>query len=236
MLCIVIVDLYYLYFNKYSFENNQLKFELQLLEQQSVLKYEYYTAQEKKYFETLKIIDDVNNHIKKIQTLCTEQGNTSIWDCTNAMEKLLEPITPHNYISNSLLNIVLDDKKKNATLNNIDLNIEIGAVDLEFMEPIEITTLFGNLLDNAMEACEKVHAERTINMKLRSYHNFVVLDISNSSYYVKSDSTGNPVPRMNTFPHGIGLTNVRKIIDKYNGDLKMDWSKGRFNCSVIFNS
>lgn len=43
-------------------------------------------------------------------------------------------------------------------------------MNLNFLAPIDITTIFGNLLDNAIEAAEKLEGEKYISIKIGSYH------------------------------------------------------------------
>ena len=46
-------------------------------------------------------------------------------------------------------------------------------MNLNFLAPIDITTIFGNLLDNAIEAAEKLEGEKYISIKIGSYHKMI---------------------------------------------------------------
>lgn len=52
----------------------------------------------------------------------------------------------------------------------ISVTIKVDNVNLNFLAPIDITTIFGNLLDNAIEAAEKLEEEKYISIKIGSYH------------------------------------------------------------------
>ena len=65
--CIVIGDLYLLYFERIINERNYFEYEIKSLEKQAEIQYEYYARQEKKYDKTVQILHDVNKHIKSIE-------------------------------------------------------------------------------------------------------------------------------------------------------------------------
>ena len=50
-------------------------------------------------------------------------------------------------------------------------------MNLNFLAPIDITTIFGNLLDNAIEAAEKLEGEKYISIKIGSYHKMIAASI-----------------------------------------------------------
>ncbi len=233
--CIVFADFYFLYFVKFVEENNQLKMKLQLLEQQSALQYEYYASQEKKYNESVKILHDINKHIKMIEDLYEAREEEKALSYTREILRLLEPLAPREYTNHPILNILLDDKKECASNHNIEFALEVGNVDLKFMEPMEITTIFGNLLDNAIEACNKVSQNRFIEMKIDTFHDFVAIHIENSSEEIEKWAHGKPVSKKGN-NHGIGLINVENVIKKYNGNMMLQAEQGTFSCDIIFNS
>lgn len=159
MLCIVFADMFLLFFSKYTEENNLLKMQLNLTEQQADLQYEYYVQQEDKYNESIKILHDVNKHLNMIQEIYKNNEKSEAIIYAKEIGKMLEPLVVKQYVSNPILNILLNDKIKYASMRNINFQIDIGEVELGFMKPMEITTVFGNLIDNAIDACSLVDGE-----------------------------------------------------------------------------
>lgn len=231
---VLFADLYFLYFARFAEEYNQLKVRLRLLEQQSLLQYEYYAAQEEKYNESVKILHDVNKHLKMIENMYQAKENDIAITYTQEIGQMLMPLAMEEYTNNPILNVLLNDKKKISNFHRIRFNLEIGIVDLSFMEPIEVTTIFGNLLDNAIEACDMVTQNKYIDMKLDKYNEFIVINISNSSVPNGKWHLGKPVSRKGK-NHGIGLLNVEKIIKKYNGSMVLEEEYKKFSCKIIFN-
>ncbi len=148
--------------------------------------------------------------------------------------QMLVPLCLEDYTNNPILNVLLNDKKRIASLHSICFNLDIGTVHLGFMEPIEVTTVFGNLLDNAIEACDLVPNHRYIDMKLDKYNEIIVINISNCTMPIEKWSVGKPVSRKGK-NHGIGLLNVENIIKKYNGSMVLEEANKKFSCKIIFN-
>lgn len=234
--CIVFADLYFIYFTNFTEENGQLKLKLRLLEQQSNLQYEYYADQEEKYNESVKILHDANKHLDLIKEIYEVAGAEEARSYADKIGHILKPLILQEYIGNPILNIILNDKKRCAYLHNIDVNMEIENVDLSFMDSVEITTVFANLLDNAIEACDALSGQkRFISVKLGSYNDFIVIKIANSSKEIRKWLDGKPVSDKGE-NHGIGLTNVENVVKRYNGNMLLEEKNGVFTCNVIFNS
>jgi sensor histidine kinase regulating citrate/malate metabolism len=234
MFCIIFADLYLLYFTKFVQENGQLKLKLRLLEQQSHLQYEYYVSQEEKYNESVKILHDVNKHLTMIEQIYEIDRADDAKQYAKEIGKMLQPLVLQQYTNNPILNILLNEKKKYAVYHNIKFELKIESIDLQFMEPIEITTVFGNLLDNAIEACNALPDNRYISLKLDTYNDFVAIHISNSSSGHTKWSGRKPVSQKGK-DHGIGLINVENIIKKYNGNMILKEENNVFSCDIIFN-
>lgn len=234
MAFLLFADLYFLYFARFAEMYNQLKVKLRLLEQQSLLQYEYYAEQEEKYNESVKILHDVNKHIKMIENMYQAKEEEIAITYTQEISEMLLPLALEEYTNNPILNVLLNDKKKIANFHNIRFGLDVGIVDLSFMEPIEVTTVFGNLLDNAIEACDMVPQNKYIEMKLDRYNDFIVVNISNSSMPIEKWNHDRPVSRKGK-NHGIGLLNVENIIKKYNGCMVLEEEAMKFSCKIIFN-
>lgn len=236
LFCIVFADMYIIYFTRFTEENSQLKLELGLLEQQSDLQYRYYLNQEEKYNESIKILHDVNKHLDIIKDTYKLNRIEDAEKYTDEINKILEPLVLKQYTNNPTLDIILNDRKRCANTHKIDFDMDIGYVDLSFMNPIEVTTVFGNLLDNAIEGCNRASLkEKKISMKLNMYNDFIAVNITNTSDNVSKWSKGKPIS-VKGERHGIGLINVENVVDKYNGNLILEEKEGLFICNIIFNA
>ena len=232
--CIVLADLYLLYFVKMADEKNYYEKQLIALEQQAKVQYEYYLTQTKKYDQTIQILHDVNKHIKAIEGLYGAEQEKTAGEYATKIRELLKPLIPVQYTENPILNILLTDKESVMREKGISVTIKVDNVNLNFIEPIDITTIFGNLLDNAIEATEKLKGEKYICIKIGSYHKMIVVSIENNCNEVKWKN-GFPVSNKGK-NGGIGLLNVQSSIKKYDGDLTLKNDGNKFAAELFLNS
>lgn len=232
--CIVLADLYLLCFVKMSDEKNYYESQVKALEQQANMQYEYYLTQGRKYETTVQILHDVKKHIKAIQNLYTADQENIAGEYANEIGEMLKPLIPVEYTDNPILNILLTDKELLIKEKGISLEIKIDNVSLVFIKPIDATTIFGNLLDNAIEASEKVREDKNIYIKISSYHQMAVIKIENSCNEV-TWKNGLPVSNKGK-GRGIGLLNVQKSIEKYDGNLKLKEENQKFVVELFLNS
>lgn len=232
--CILFADLYFLYFARFIEENSQLKMKLRLSEQQALFQYEYYAEQEKKYNESVKIFHDVNKHLKMIENIYQSKEDEIAATYAREIGQILIPLALEEYSNNPILNVLLNDKKRTADYHNIKFDIEAAGINLDFMEAAEITTIFGNLLDNAIEACDRVQKNKHISIKMEKFNDFIAINISNATLPIEKWSYGKPLSTKGK-KHGIGLLNVENTIRKYNGSLVLKEEKNVFSCEIILN-
>lgn len=231
--CIVLADIYVLYFVKSDEEKKRYANQVRELEQQAALQYEYYLAQSRKQEQTMRILHDVSRHIRAIEELHTAEQHNTAGEYAAQIGELLKPLIPVSYTDNFILNILLSDKETLMQEKRITPRIQIDPVSLAFIRPIDVTTIFGNLLDNAVEAAEQVPGERFVSVKISSYHRMTVVRIENSSPDVLWKN-GRPLSQKGK-GHGLGLLNVQNTVGKYEGDLKLHQEDGRFVAEIFLN-
>lgn len=231
---IVFADMYFLYFTQFLEENNQLKTRLELLEQQASMQYEYYVEQEKKYKQSIHILHDVDKHITAIEGLYGCNNKEEAMRYTKEIGNILKPLIPEQRTNQPILNILLNDKMQRAEKSHIDLQYDIEKINFDFMNPIDITTIFGNLLDNAIEACEQVAGSRKIKLKISAHYEMVAISIENTSNDKGQWKNNRPVSQKG-LNHGIGLSNIEKALNKYDGSMQLSCNNGTFQCKLIIN-
>lgn len=231
---IVFADMYFLYFTQFLEENNQLKIKLELLEQQASIQYKYYVEQEKKCKQSIRILHDVDKHITAIESLYAGKNQEEAIKYTKEIGNILKPLILKQITNQPLLNILINDKIQIAEKLNIDFQYVVDAVNLDFMNPIDITTIFGNILDNAIESCEKVDGSRNIKLKISSYYEMLAISIENTSSNKCQWKNNRPVSQKG-LNHGIGLSNIERALKKYDGSMNLSCENGNFQCKLIIN-
>ena len=112
----------------------------------------------------------------------------------------------------------------------------IDGAKLSFMENTDIYALFGNLMDNAIEAVEKLvdNEKRIITMNVYVENNILYIDMSN--YYqgkVTFDNNGFPLTTKETNGyHGFGLRSVIMLCKSYGGRYSLSTDDGIFSLQL----
>ena len=88
---------------------------------------------------------------------------------------------------------MLADRKQAAESIGIRFVVRVESTGLGFIEPVDVTTLFGNLLENAMQAVLKYSGERYIQVHIRNYNEMLSIRIENSVEKEVRIKKGRPV-------------------------------------------
>lgn len=231
---IIIINLYLFYLLDMFSENRDLKYKLALYERQAKSNYEYYAKQIESNKTALSVMHDVRKHIKIMEDLKRTSISVELQKYTDTFESMIEPLLIKQYCDNAILNIIINDKVDYCERHSILFSIEVKNICLNYMKPIDITTIFGNILDNAIEACEK-EKQKNICLKIYPFNDFVYVQVSNTfSGKIKWDAKGKPIS-MRGEGHGIGLENVEKVLQEYNGSIQFSLVEEQFIVEIMFS-
>ncbi|MDF2589857.1 MAG: histidine kinase, gyrase and HSP90-like ATPase family protein [Anaerocolumna sp.] len=231
----VIINSQFLKILEYASENNRLQYENNLFLQQSKMQYSYYDKLEQQHRESLSILHDVKRHIRAIEELYRHNEQDTANKYAQDICNILDSFKLNEYTHNRVLNIILNDKIRLAEQNNIKLICKIDDVDLSFIDNIDLTTIFANLLDNAIEACDELkNSEKKITLQVGAFNNLVVINIKNPVENVINEHHNNLIS-LKKKHSGIGIPNVVKVLSKYNGDFTIQREGNNFVCNIVLS-
>lgn len=194
------------------------------------LKYEYYKEKQKDEEKVRSVYHDMKNHLLVLQ----KQINSP--ETAEMVEKLQSQVAmyeDYEHTGNDILDIILKEKSETARERNIALSVIVNLNDVDFIEPLDISTIFGNGLDNAIEASEKLPEEqRAILVKAGKMQNFFSVRIENNCLQ-NSRNTKNRTTKADDFLHGFGISNMRKAVEKYDGQLTIKCENGKFTLKIL---
>lgn len=178
---------------------------------------------------------DMKNHLGIISTFLQQDDPGKAKDYLEHLDHELSK-TAKTYCPNSIINAVVGMKEESATKHGISCNIQIDMEASPPIDDIDLCALFSNTLDNAIEACLKIDdvSQRSLSLKVR-YKN------KNFSYEIKNAKRNEIVKKNGLFEtdkkegalHGIGLSNTNRIVEKYHGEIEIEYGKDWFDL-VIF--
>ena len=124
-----------------------------------------------------------------------------------------------------MLNIILNEKLTRELLERTKLELDIEADGLDCIREIDITTIFANLLDNAIEALEGCAAP-FLKIKAEKSKEFLVIEIVNTVGKSKEKNKRNG-------HQGLGLENVKEALKKYEGTCTIEQEDGEFRVILL---
>lgn len=229
---ILFLNVYLTYLFHTISQNNDLKNEIALYEQKADLQYEYYNNLEKKYDSSRKVIHDMKNHLQSMEQLYDMEEHQKGKKYGEDMMELLNSFSQDYYTTNAVLNIVINDKVELGKTYGIDTTCKLNDVYLDFMREIDVTTIFANLLDNAIEAAKEVTDSPYIILKANKVQEFIVISIINSSIGKKLDHDKKIISSKKNH-EGLGLGNVKMALEKYEGHMRIDEEEDMFKVSLF---
>ena len=238
--CVVFANLYLFYALKVEDEKNSMEFQIAMMKQQESMQFEHYERQREKYGKSIEILHDVSKHIRSIEELYRAGVTDKAMEYTRQIGGILKPLVPEEYSDNPMLNILLADRKQAAESMGIRFVVKVESAGLGFIEPVDVTTLFGNLLENAMQAALKCSGERYIKVHIKNYNEMLSIRIENSVEMEGGHSrevrikNGRPVSTDGRGT-GIGCLNVQRCVEKYGGSVLYKNGNGKFYSDVILN-
>lgn len=189
--------------------------------------YKYYKGKMEDNLRLQETLHDFKNHLLILE------GNITSEEKSEYINHLEEEILAYDNkydTSNNYLNIILNEKAKTAKEANILFDFQMSIKNLDFFQPEDICSFFGNVLDNAIEACQKteISCNRFIKIRISPKNNFIIIAVSNSSPYLNINTK---TVKDDSLLHGHGLKNIRKCISKYNGTVQL---KNQDNIFYLF--
>ncbi len=124
---------------------------------------------------------------------------------------------------NGIVDAILSEKQKKATASNTAIEFQ-GIIPQTVFSPTDLCIIFGNTLDNAIEACEKISidTEKAINVSVNCSGGFVFISITNPvAEKVIVHNNHIETTKKDRSAHGFGLYSLQKIAKKYDGEMNI---------------
>lgn len=135
------------------------------------------------------------------------------------------------------LDIVLTEKSMYCENNKIGISCIADGERLSFISATDLYALFGNVLDNAIEAVinEPDNDKRLISIRVGMENNLLYVHVDNYCREYPEFENGIPITtKANKDIHGFGVRSIKYIVDKYGGEMRMYVRDGKFNTDIIF--
>ncbi len=185
------------------------------------------------YRQSERLRHDMKNHIIALSALSRNKEWEKIDDYLKKMEGTALD-AGGDMTGNKAVDALLYQKRKRAEEEKIkwecDVQMPRGCCINEF----DLCVLFGNILDNALEACGRMQRGegRFINIQAKTVKKCFLLEVKNSMDRTEEYTDGY-TNKGDSQEHGIGLLNVGDVVNRYNGAVHTEAQKGIFAISIL---
>lgn len=220
-------------FEKVSY-NFELEKKTELLEQQRELFARYYESLQERFQDSQKLLHDMKRHLQVISSM-GETEKTMREEYANKLLEEIEDIQRQFHCSDRIVCSILWDKIQICNHDNIELDINMQDIRFDFMEKTDVTVLFANLLDNAIDASKKCKHDRRIFLRIHKFKDYVVIKMINTMAQTLeiSDNKLISTKREHT---GLGISIRTDLVNKYCGNMNYSYTDKEFETKIILST
>ena len=192
------------------------------------------------YGSIRRVRHEMKNHMANIKGLAGAGEYGEIEEYVRRMDETMQELEYKYVTGNAVTDVIINDKCRRAEKAGIrfDADFRYGGEIPVF----DMGIILNNLLDNAIEACEKLETGKGfVRLSLKRKKQFLILCVENSFDGAVPVSKGSPLPpttKQSILPgiiteHGIGLENVRDIAERYFGGVNIKVKGDVFHVTVM---
>lgn len=191
--------------------------------------------QEEQYRTSKANVEMVNIKCHDMKHQISHITSTTDPDAIRELEQIISVYDSSLQTGNEILDVCLMEKKLLCEKNSIKLDCIANGQCLSFMQPSDLFSLFGNALDNAMEAVCKLDdvEKRIIFVSVKKELGMAIIHVENN--YTGELIMADGIPRTSKddeFYHGYGVKSIRMVVEKYDGNMALLPQNGIFNLNI----
>lgn len=203
------------------------------LERQSETVYRALVAENLEQMKMMR--HDIKNQLEVVcagiaNGMSKDEANSIIRDINNAVNAQ----TSKKYCDNNIVNVILGIKLKEANDKNIKSDVRCVIPDNIAISSIDLCSVFNNILDNAIEANDRIEDEKKfISINCGVTNDYLTIKVTNPCYETIKIKQGYiPTTKKNKKDHGIGLKRVKQVVNEYDGEIVINCDNNIFEIIV----
>lgn len=201
--------------------------EAALLKQQIEYQKENFIALEQSYRNQRKVTHEFERHIETLRDLLVRDESITACEYVNRLQKDRNLRVFCINTRHPVIDVILNQKHQLAYEFGIKMQVQINDLASVQIQPDAIVVLLANLLDNAIEACQKVNTRKEICCTI----------LHGESLYISIRNTTQPVVIQNgeiatdpkrSIEHGYGIPAIKLILEQLNAEYTFEYEDGWF--------
>lgn len=182
-----------------------------------------------------KFRHDINNHLYVLDSMLDEENNTR--KAKKYIENLvgkLNKVKMYSSSGNIQLDSIVNYKLSEANEKDIEVSSDVKLPNECHIDMNDMVTILGNIIDNSIEAVEKLDERRYIDLKIKYQIGTILINLKNSyDGNIKLKNGTIKTLKRNSMEHGIGLKSVEEAVQKYDGAVKIDYDDKEFRVKIV---
>lgn len=176
---------------------------------------------------------DLKNHLGALYGLLDNDNIAEAKEYMKQFTDILNISGTYVHTGNANLDAIINYKCAQAEQEKIRLEMDIEISSGIKINPRDFMTIFGNLMDNAIEALQSTDKEKYIGVTLKEDDGRIWIGIENPYYHeLKQKNNRLQTTKKDKIWHGIGMETVRKTVEQYNGLMIISHENGIFKTSI----
>ena len=214
-----------MYLAAYIYDSMQTAYRVQQMETQR----DYYKERITEEERVRAIYHDLKNHLLVMES---RQNTEETRQMAQTLRSQIEAYEDYVHTGNDFLDIILKDKAAKAREKQIDFSAMVDFNGIDFIEPLDISTIFGNAIDNAIEASEKLPKERRlVTVRAERVRDMLLIAVENN--ILPGTQAPEGTTKKDRFVHGFGIPNIRKAIEKYGGQCSFQQEERTYRLKTL---
>ncbi len=197
------------------------------------------TQARKQYETSRENINSINMKCHNLKYEVRKMGQKSEWNeqSIKEIENMIAIYDTNVKTGNEAIDIILNEKSLLCLNRGIMLTCMADCKNLSFIRESDLYVLFGNALDNAIEAVSKITDAKKKFIHVQVYPHENLISISVQNYYegsISLDENGLPITTKEEKDyHGFGMKSIQFIAEKYQGDVSIVLKDSIFHLNII---
>lgn len=240
LICMFLISHFMILFIQQLKEQLETNTRNQAMERLLQIQHDQYSMLQARIAENRRARHDFRQHLRVIQD-CVKRGDLEdLKSYLAEYEKQFPSLSDHIYCNSYAVNAILAFYADKAENHNIRLDVKIQMSDTPVIPETEFCVLLGNLLENALDACQTGRSESKTS---QPFIRVCAIQIGTSTLSITVDNTSVFKPTWineklvstKAAGSGIGTESIRMIAEQYRGDARFEWRDGVFYASVMLN-
>lgn len=230
----------------YIYQKNrelQREKEQHFIEEQQVKAMKYRLEEAEQFYGSIrKVRHEMKNHMMNIKGLVAGEQYEAVDSYIARLDETIQELDYKYTTGNPVTDVIINDKCRQAEALGIHFEVEFYYMEENQISVFDMGIILNNLLDNAIEACQKVEpAERYIRLILKRKSPFLLLEVENSFNGIAVQWNEDGLPRTTKLSvqdkgcseHGLGLGNVKETAERYLGGVDIKINRNKFRITVM---